>query len=289
MVVLVTGVTGLVGYNLFNKIKENCIGISRTASFPNTFPLDLTNKEATRTFLQEHKPTVVYHCAANPNVEYCEDNKEDVKGINLDANRNLTEACKEIGAKLVFTSSDYVFDGKNGPYTEEDTPSPINIYGKHKIETEKIIQSLLEDYLIIRTTVIYGHELQGKNFVVRFVKTLKEGKTITVPIDQFGSPTYVEDLVEAMIELVELEKKGIYNVSGPETDNRYKFALQIAEVFDLDKSLIKPVTSDVLNQRAPRPMKAGLKIDKLIKDLKITKMQDPAQGLQKMKTRAWNK
>ncbi len=289
MVVLVTGVTGLVGYNLFKKIKENCIGISRTTDFQNTFPLDLTDKKATKEFLQKHKPTVVYHCAANPNVEYCEDNEEDVKGVNLHANINLAEECKQIGAKLIFISSDYVFDGKKGPYTEEDTPNPINVYGKHKVETEKVIQEILEDYLIIRTTVIYGHELKGKNFVVRFVKTLKESKTITVPIDQYGSPTYVEDLVEAMIELVELNKKGIYNISGPETDNRHKFALQIAEVFNLNTSLIKPVTTDQLNQRAQRPMKAGLKIDKLIKDLKNTKMLDPIQGLQKMKTRIWNK
>jgi dTDP-4-dehydrorhamnose reductase len=170
---------------------------------------------------------------------------------------------------MVFFSSDYVFDGVNGPYSEDDATHPISVYGETKLAAESFIRKILDDFLIIRTTIVYGCEELGKNFCYRLINTLKSGQRIRVPTDQIGTPTYAHNLSEVVIDLIENNRSGIYNVVGCDVADRYEFAKRVCAVFGLNEKLLIPVTTSELNQKAPRPLKAGLRIDKVRKDSSI--------------------
>ncbi|MFX1503954.1 MAG: SDR family oxidoreductase, partial [Promethearchaeota archaeon] len=172
------------------------------------------------------------------------------------------------GSKLVFFSSDYVFDGNSGPYLESDEPNPINKYGEVKLLCEGFVKEI-DDYLIIRTAVVYGFEKDSKNYFMTFSSDLMNNKKKKVPNDQFSTPTFVNDLASITIELVNKNKNGIYNVTGPDYCSRSAFALKIADKFDLNKNLIIPVSTKELNQAARRPLKAGLINNKIRIELSV--------------------
>jgi len=281
--ILVIGASGLIGYSLFEHFsKENSVvGTFNTHKFDNLIQLNLLNKDELERIIENVKPRVILLPAALTNVDYCEKEKNECWKQNVIGPLNLIQLIKNSSVKLVYYSTDYVFNGKNGPYSEEDIPHPLNIYGKSKLETETNIKQNLTNFLIIRTTVVYGWEHLRKNFVYSLIKSIKSGKTIKVPKDQIGTPTYVENLAEATLELVKSDKHGIYNVGGPQLLDRYSLALIIAEVFNLNQSLIIPIKTSELNQIASRPLHAGLKINKLLTSIKI-KMLSPREALQHM-------
>lgn len=268
MTILIIGASGFIGHSLYKLLREkNVIGIDIKPRQDNIKELDMSSKIGLNLIFKENTPELVYLPAFIPGVDKCELNQE-VNEKNLTGISNVVELCKEYNCKLIFYSSDYVFDGKNGPYLETDTPNPINEYGKTKLLCEKMVQEL-KNFLIIRTTVVYGYEIDSLNFLMTFTKDLIDGKIRKVPDDQIGSPTYVEDLSKISIELVNKNKNGIYNVAGPDLCSRYEFALKIAHIFGLNEELIKPVSTDEFNAPAERPLRAGLKIDKIRAELEI--------------------
>jgi dTDP-4-dehydrorhamnose reductase len=172
-----------------------------------------------------------------------------------------------VGAKLVFYSSNYVFNGENGPYQETDQPDPILVYGRQKLEVEQKISELLDNYLIGRIAWVYGHENQGKNFVLRLISTLKNNQIIRVPQDQIGAPTLANDIAEASCRLVEVGATGLFHTTGSDCMNRYQFALGVAEVFGLQTETLLPVMTSELNQVAARPLKCGMRCDRFVQTL----------------------
>jgi dTDP-4-dehydrorhamnose reductase len=257
----VIGASGLVGWNIFQeliKYQRNVVGTYFRYPLDNMIPLDIRSVGDVMKFFENYQPEIIYLPAALTNVDWCEANPESSYQVNVLGTKNIVDAALAFGSKLVFISSDYVFNGQNGPYTEIDLVDPISVYGQHKIISEHHLMLRLEDYLIIRTTVVYGHEPQGKNFVVRLQNRLEKQESIKVPVDQIGTPTLASDLAESIIQLAEKREKGIFNIAGPDLLNRYEFAQTIARVYDLDESLIYPVQTSEMNQLAKRPLLAGL-------------------------------
>ncbi|MFC1936201.1 SDR family oxidoreductase [Chloroflexota bacterium] len=264
--VLIIGASGQVGGQIYTHLSgasDQILGTYNSRAFPGLEQLDFRDTEATHGLIERFMPGVIYLPASLTNVEYCEGHPEESYQANVEGVKNVVRAANQVEAKVVYFSSEYVFDGLNGPYREEDPVNPISVYALHKVIAEHYLSMYCDDFLIIRTTVVYGWERQGKNFVIRLIKTLEDGGTVRVPEDQISSPTYSPNLVEAVVELVAAGKRGVYNVVGPDVISRYAFAVQVAKIFGLTDGEIQPVKTESLGQVAKRPLKAGLVIDKV--------------------------
>jgi len=305
MKLLVIGGSGLLGYKVakmaFNEHETFLTYNYRSIQVEGctALKLDKCDRKAVFELLEKIKPDVVIDTAALHNVDYCETHPEEAWKVNVEGTRNVAEACKKIDAKIIFISTDYVFDGTKGYYTEEDTPNPLSYYAKTKLEAEKIIQSLDVNYIIARPSVIYGwnpNEVSGLksssgksvNFVVWALQKLEKGEEIKAVTDQYSSPTLADNLAEALLVMACSEKQGIYHTAGKDCVNRYEFTLKIAEVFGLDKSLIKPVTSEIFKQIAKRPKKCCLDVSKAEKDFGI-RFLTVEEGLKLMKNQKESK
>jgi len=240
--------------------------------------LDITNAKSVAALLKQLRPDIVYLLASLTNVDYCELNPGEAYKINVVGTCNVVRSTNDNGAMLVYFSSDYVFDGLSGPYVETDLARPISEYGRHKLLSEHYIALYAMKYLIIRTTVVYGWESQGKNFIQRLIARLTNGEHIQVPVDQVGNPTYAPNLAEAVIEMADKGVEGLFHVAGPRLASRYEFALAAASAFKLNPVLIEPVSTLELEQPAPRPLKAGMIVDKAQGLLK-TRLIDYMEGL----------
>jgi dTDP-4-dehydrorhamnose reductase len=220
--------------------------------------LDITNRSDVKSLVSSFQPDVILNAAGATNVDWCESNREEAWKANVTAVENLAEAARKVGAKLIHVSTDYIFDGKNGPYDEEAKPNPIGYYGKTKLASENAILVAEIPYTILRTIVLYGSGISIKaNFALWVINNLKTGKIINVVDDQLGNPTFVGDLTMAMIKAFELGREGIFHIGGGEQLSRYDFAMRAAEVFELNGSLIKRIKTSDLNQASPRPMISG--------------------------------
>jgi len=226
-------------------------------------------------------------------VDYCETHRKEAWKVNVEGTRNIAEACREVGAKMIFISTDYVFDGKKEIYTEEDTPNPLSYYPKTKLEAERLVKEAGINHVIARPSVIYGwnpSELAGLqsssgkpvNFVVWAIDKLKKKEKINIVTDQFSSPTLAGNLAEVLLVLSKSGKQGVYHTAGKTCINRFMFAKKIAEVFELDESLIKPVTSDMFKQVAERPKRCCLDATKVERELGV-RFLTVEEGLMKMK------
>jgi len=271
MKILVTGGEGLLGTRLCKFLSKEHEVISADINILNeekdykVIKLDITNKDEVEQKLEKFKPDLVVHAAALTNVDFCEQNHEKADLINVKGTENIANGCKKINSKILFISSDFVFDGKNGPYDEEAEPNPINYYGKTKKKAEEIVKESGLKYLIVRTTVLYGEHKNKMSYVSWVIKNLKEEKEIRIVTDQYTTPTWVKDLAQALVFLINKDyfKNEIVHVVGKDIMSRYDFTVKIAEKFELDKKLIIPITSDELENAAARPKNAGMKTDKL--------------------------
>lgn len=279
MKALVVGATGQVG--------EHCLAAVQGAGTyyrharEGLLPLDVNDAAAFERIVAEQQPDVLYLTAYLPNVDQCEEHPDATQGTNVGGVVNATRIANRHGCKLVFLSSEYVFDGVSGPYDEMALAKPLSVYGWQKLAAEHYIAAFSRDWLIVRTTVVFSWESQGKNFVYRLRDTLERGQRIEVPDDQLSSPTYAPDLVRAMTALVAQDEDGVFHVAGPRVVSRYDFAVAAAEAFGLDHRLIVPVKTAELNQRARRPLNAGLRVDKVQRVLGRP-MLDFREGLQEM-------
>jgi dTDP-4-dehydrorhamnose reductase len=220
--------------------------------------LDITLRSDVKSLASSFQPNVIINAAAATNVDWCESNREETWKINVTGVENLVEATRKVGAKLIHVSTDYVFDGKNGPYDEEAKPNPIGYYGKTKLASENAIRAAEIPHVIIRTIVLYGTGINVKaNFALWVINSLKSGKPITVVDDQHGNPTYVDDLAMALIKTFEMNREGTFHIGGGEFLSRYDFAMRATEIFNLDASLVKRIKTNDLNQASPRPMLSG--------------------------------
>jgi dTDP-4-dehydrorhamnose reductase len=263
---IIIGASGMVGAHLVATLTSNerqSIATYYSTPIPSAIPLDIRNRAEVVRLFSEIEPDCVYLPAALPNVDYCESHPAETYQTNVMGAKQVVQAANQVGARVIYFSTDFIFDGEHGPYDEADTANPVSEYGRQKLEAEHFVGLFAENFLIIRTTVVYGWEKQGKNFVFRLIRSLQNGNSVKAPVDQIGSPTYVNNLAQIAVELASSSRQGVINVTGPDYLSRYDFALYAADVFSLDKSLILPVTTAELKQPARRPLQAGLRIDRV--------------------------
>ncbi|HTR82152.1 MAG TPA: dTDP-4-dehydrorhamnose reductase [Bacteroidota bacterium] len=245
--------------------------------------LDITNKGDVKSLVTSFRPDIIVNGAAMTNVDACEEHRELAWKINVVGVENLVEVARKINSLLVHISTDYVFDGKNGPYEEGDRVNPINYYGKTKLAGENVILSGGISSAILRAIVVYGTGINVKtNFALWVVKSLREGKPIRCVDDQIANPTHVADLAALATKVIEQGHTGLYHAGGADTVSRYEFAVKAAEIFELDKSLIAKIRSKDLHQAAPRPMDTSLVTAKAEKELGFHPMTS-GQGLLALK------
>jgi len=267
--VLVVGSNGLLGQKVSEMLVHSGVSAVTLSSVEDApvrvmepamyVKADVTSKKEVKQLVSQAEPDVIINCAAITNVDACESERELAWKVNVGGVENLVEASHRTNARIVHVSSDYVFDGKSGPYSEDDRPEPLSYYGKTKLASENALLISGREFFIARTMVLYGHAQGVKaNFVLWIVQSLEKKTPIRIVDDQIGNPTLADDLAYGLLRGVELRKSGIYNIAGRDIMSRYEFALRVADVFSLDHSLITPIKTSDLNQPAPRPLKSGL-------------------------------
>jgi dTDP-4-dehydrorhamnose reductase len=283
---LITGTSGLLGNKIVDVAKHNYEVIPTHNTKPlhsNSLKLEITNLNEALSIFNKLEPTIVIHTASETNVDKCETEKEHAWKTNVKGTRNIAEACKNVGAKLIYISTDYVFDGEKGLYNEEDKPNPVNYYGLTKLEGERQVIEHSENYAVLRTSVLYGWHPWKQNFVTWVINQLKQEKEINVVDDHYNTPTLADNLAEIAIEVAEKDRRGLYHASGRERISRYEFAKQIARTFNLNAEIVKPAKMSQLTAWiAKRPRDSSLNTSKIQKQLK-TKPLDITEGLNKMK------
>lgn len=269
--VLILGSSGFVGSFTYNYLRNiyKVVGVSRNKSpFVDEIG-DITNIDDMNNIIKKYKPEIVIHCVKLPvGVDYYETHKEEGYKIDVEGTKNIVNCIKKYipNSKFIYISSDYVYDGIKGNYTEDDKEKPINYYGIMKLEAERISQSL-NNFLILRPTVIFGLHPNGKNFFMQLLENQKNKKSMKIPTDQISNPTYIKLLVEVIKKSIEKDLRGIYIATGPESISRYNFALKLAEHFNFEKSLLLEVKTNELNQIAKRPLNCSTIPKKIQKDL----------------------
>ena len=257
MKVLVTGVKGQLGYDVVKDLEKRGhqpIGVDRDE-------MDLMDNEAIRTFILNLKPEAIIHCAAYTAVDKAEEEVETCYQINAEAVKVISECAKELDVKLIYISTDYVFDGtKEGEYVETDLPNPINVYGASKLKGEQYVQTLLEKYYIVRISWVFG--VNGNNFIKTMRRLGSERDKLNIINDQVGSPTYTADLAPLLVDMMETDKYGIYHGTNEETCSWYEFANEIFKQSGIEVKT-NPITTDQYPTAAKRPMNSRMSKAKL--------------------------
>ncbi len=275
MKVLITGSNGLLGQKLIDLMAPlEGVDLIATARGGDRYPhgnapytfesMDITNSAEVDKVITALQPDFVINTAAMTNVDQCEDDREGCWQLNVLAVEYLINACQKTGAFLLQLSTDFIFDGENGPYKEEDLPNPISYYGESKLQAEKLIQESKLNWAIARTVLVYGiaHDMSRSNIILWVKKSLEEGKEIKVVNDQWRTPTLAEDLANGCFLILQHKAKGIFNISGDDLLSPYEMAIMTADYFSLDKSYMKEVDGSIFTQRAKRPPKTGFNLEK---------------------------
>lgn len=258
MKVLVVGSRGMLGRDLANRLPRlaNLRSLSMEIIAATHEHMDITHEANTSRFIAQIKPEVIVNCAAFTNVDACETQQSEAFAVNAAGARNIALAGQETGAKVVHVSTDYVFDGAQYvPYTETDKPHPISIYGKSKLEGERAIQEISDNYAIVRTAWLYGH--WRKNFVTTILDLGRKNRTVSVVTDQCGCPTYTADLSYALGNIISLDLRGLYHVTNTGTCSRYEWAKKIFELTGDHVSVLPLKTADY-KRAAPVPQNSSL-------------------------------
>ena len=272
MKVLLVGCNGLLGQNLLHAMpasgwEVSGLGLEPQAVLPaklkSYHSADISKRPDLDAAIRAAGPDWIFNAAAITDVDLCE-RKPDLAAL---INRDTVGWMAAHGKPMVHVSTDYVFDGEAGPYSEDAPVKPLSVYGATKLESEALALAHSKASLVVRTMTLWGRGHGAKTSFVEFVRdSLKAGKTIKIVTDQFGNPTLAEDLALGIWKLVEAGRSGIYHVVGSEWNSRYEWALGIADHYGLDRGLIQACVTADLNQAARRPLKSGLRIDKLVRD-----------------------
>ncbi len=280
MKVLVTGANGLAGQHLVKQLLDASFQVVATGRGESRLPfpvspaftwytMDITNALQVYSVMSKEKPDVVVHTAAATQVDECEKYPTPCEAINVQGTSQILTDAESFSSHFIYVSTDFVFDGEKGDYTEDDEPGPINWYGFTKMQAEGMVQTSTIPWTIVRTCLVYGNVLQGiRHNIITWVKeSLEQGKPIKVVSDQWRTPTYVEDLAKGILLIIKKKAAGIYHISGKDRLSPYLMALQTADFFQLDKTNIEKVDAATFSQPGRRPLKTGLVIDKARKEL----------------------
>jgi len=278
MIVLVTGSNGLLGQKILENLRKNDYTIIATSKGENRVKqdnyytyesLDITQEEEVNRILNLYSPDVVFNTAAMTNVDLCENERAICDKLNVDAVGLLANSCLKIDAHLIHISTDFVFDGKDGPYSENDIPNPLSYYGKSKYKSEKLLNTHLCKSSILRTIVLFGiAENLTKNNIVLWAKDqLENSNKINIIDDEFRAPTLAEDLAEACVLVAQKKAFGVFHICGKDLMSIYEMVVAIANFYNFDVNLINRISAAKLNQKAKRPLKTGFILDKAINKL----------------------
>jgi dTDP-4-dehydrorhamnose reductase len=294
---LVIGATGLVGSKVSSLAVKHGFEAynthnARKAALQHVFQLDIGDRDATLQLVRKIRPKVIVNTAALHNVDYCETHREEADRINVGGARNLAEAARESGSRLIHLSTDYVFDGNRGHYNESDPPHPLHYYAKTKVDSENIV-SQLPNYAVARPSVIYGWNAleatgvpssSGKtiNFAMFVLDKLKKNETVKAVRDQYSSPTFADNLAEALLILAKRSENGVFHTAGRSCMSRYEFATNLAEIFGYSTKLVQPVLTSDFKQIAERPKNSCLDVGKAEKTLGV-RFLTAEEGIREMK------
>jgi dTDP-4-dehydrorhamnose reductase len=228
------------------------------------FDLDITNEDDVADIIAKQKPDVVINTAAMTNVDLCEDEKSTCDTLNVDAVQYLADACAKIDAHLVHISTDFIFDGEDGPYKEEDKPNPLSYYGLSKLKSEQLLQVHAVKWTVLRTIIVFGvgERLSKGNIVLWAKGSLEKGDPLNIIDDQFRAPTLAEDLAEACILAAKKKAYGIFNAAGKDIMSIYEMVERIRKYYGLDTTNLNRISTSTLNQKAKRPPRTGFILDK---------------------------
>ncbi|WP_200975702.1 SDR family oxidoreductase [Echinicola sp. 20G] len=273
--ILITGANGLLGQKLVKRLIEKgsfeIIATGRGACrLPASWKdytyasMDITSQEDVKSVFNKFQPDLVIHGAAMTNVDQCETEKEACYQQNVAAVQHIIKACEQHDSYMVHVSTDFIFDGEDGPYDEAAKPNPVNYYGETKLLAEELIQHSNINWGIARTVLVYGisHDMSRSNIVLWVKNSIEQGKDLQLVDDQLRTPTLAEDLAEGCILMAEQKARGIFNISGEELLTPYDMAIKTADFFKLDKSKINRTNSSTFTQPAKRPLKTGFNIQK---------------------------
>jgi dTDP-4-dehydrorhamnose reductase len=272
--VLLTGSNGLLGQKLINLyLRDKTIALIATARGENRYPvkngytyvsMDVTNASNVQDIITLHKPDTIIHTAAMTNVDACETDQEGAEKLNVDAVEYLVDAANAVEAHFIHLSTDFIFDGEDGPYTEEAEPEPLSYYGETKLAAENMVRNQCDKWSIARTILVYGivQDMSRSNIVLWAKSALEKGQPINVVNDQVRSPTLAEDLAIGCKLIEQKEVEGVFNLSGKDQMSIVEIVERVADYFSLDKSIITQVSSKTLDQAAQRPPITGFDLTK---------------------------
>ncbi len=258
--VLVTGANGMLGRDLTEALSRRYEVYGRDID-----DFDITREKETMDAMREIRPDIVIHAAAYTDVDGCESHIELANSVNGLGTKNVASACRELRAKMVYISTDYVFDGtKSGAYSEEDPTCPVNAYGRSKLEGERWVRAMVDQFVIVRTAWLFGR--WGGNFVKTILRLAREKGALSVVDDQFGSPTYTVDLSQGIGAIMENRCRGIYHITNGGTCSWYEYAREILAMSGLDRVPVRPISSGQLNRPAKRPHNSVFALSKFERD-----------------------
>jgi dTDP-4-dehydrorhamnose reductase len=279
MKILITGSNGLLGQKLLHKLRvDNSVdliaasrGENRVSEQSNYkyIALDITSKQEVEQVILAEKPDVVINTAAMTNVDLCEEKKTECDDLNVNAVQYLADACEKIESHLIHISTDFIFDGENGPYKEEDEPNPLSYYGLSKLKSEHLLQAHAVKWTILRTIIVFGvgENLSKGNIVLWAKGALEKGEPLNIIDDQFRAPTLAEDLADICILAAKKKAFGIFNASGKDIMSIYEIVERIAKHYGNSTENLNKISTATLKQKAGRPPKTGFILDKAINEL----------------------
>jgi len=258
MRVLVTGAKGQLGTDLMNELKKRGLeGIGVDVE-----EMDITDAAACQRVILGSKADAVIHCAAYTAVDAAEDNVDLCRRINGEGTRNVAQACRDAGVKMMYISTDYVFDGQGTrPWEPDDHRDPLNVYGETKYEGELAVEELLDQYFIVRIAWVFG--VAGKNFIKTMLRLGRERGAVSVVNDQVGSPTYTYDLARLLVDMIQTDRYGRYHATNEGLCSWYEFACEIFQQAGMDEVKVTPVTSEAFAAKAKRPSNSRMSKEKL--------------------------
>ena len=277
--ILVTGSNGLLGQKLVAQLADNkSFELIATSRGENRIckiegftyePMDITSEEDVLRVYDLYQPEIIINTAAMTNVDACENDKEGCWLLNVTAMEYLIKASEKHSTHLIHLSTDFIFDGENGPYKEDDAPNPLSYYGESKLASEKLLEKSTCKWSIARTIIVYGivEDMSRSNIVLWAKSALEKKEKLTIVNDQFRSPTLAEDLAKGCILIAEKGASGVYHLSGKDTMSIVELVRRVAKYYKLDESFIEEISSASLNQAAKRPPRTGFVIDKAVKNL----------------------
>ena len=279
MKILITGANGFLGYYLVEQLLKKRYSVIATGKGESRLPfsshenfqwlsMDFTDPFSIHDVFEKVMPEVVVHAGAMTKPDECELDQMKAYLVNVEGTVQLLINSEDIKSFFIFLSTDFIFDGERGMYTEDDIPKPVNYYGRTKLEAEEAVKEYEHDWAIVRTVLVYGRNHSGHSYILKIVKEkLERGEEYNVVDDQVRTPTYVEDLAKGIVSIIDKRATGVFHLSGNDILTPYQMAIKTAEYLKLDSSVIKKATAASFSQPARRPLKTGFVIEKAKKEL----------------------